>query len=469
MKPLLVAAAAWLVLALAARGFAQGVQTGTIRGTVKDQQDLAMPHVAVTATSPALQGTRTAVADSQGGYTLRALPPGRYHLVFELSGFAGVSRDTTVPLGLEIEQNVSMRVAGISEQVQVAADGSPPIATPIVGANFTHEEIEALATPRTIEGIAQLAPALNENGPQNSGQVVVNGAFAFDNVFMVNGVEIDDNLYAQPQNLFVEDAIQETQVLTSGISAEYGRFTGGVVNAITKSGGNRLSGSYRTNLSNPAWTTATPFEAAQGQATIDAAHPERLSATYEGTFGGPFVRDHLWFFGAGRHGSVNTTTTLNQTGLVVPRRDSNERGEIKLTYSPIDNHTVQADYLADPRTRTNNSGLQTFVITPDSEVTRRNPNWFYYTNYRGVVKSTLFEGQYSQRHFQFVGDGGTSQDLAHSPILSATQCACVYNAPYFDAADPESRNNRQITGSVAHPWLAAGRHETKAGYEFYRS
>ena len=78
---------------------------------------------------------------------------------------------------------------------------------------------------------------------------------------MVNGVDVNDNLFAQPQNLFIEDAIEETQVLTSGISAEYGRFTGGVVNAITKSGGNTFSGSYRMNLLNPAWTDETPFEA----------------------------------------------------------------------------------------------------------------------------------------------------------------------------------------------------------------
>ena len=60
---------------------------------------------------------------------------------------------------------------------------------------------------------------------------------------MINGVDINDNLFAQPQNLFIEDAIEETQVLTSGISAEFGRFSGGVVNAITKSGGDTFSGS----------------------------------------------------------------------------------------------------------------------------------------------------------------------------------------------------------------------------------
>ncbi len=60
---------------------------------------------------------------------------------------------------------------------------------------------------------------------------------------MINGVDVNDNLFGSPEGLFVEDGIQETQVLTSGISAEFGRFSGGVVNAITKSGGNVFSGS----------------------------------------------------------------------------------------------------------------------------------------------------------------------------------------------------------------------------------
>src|SRR5580765_8100588 len=83
-------------------GYAQGVQTGTIRGMVKDSQDLAVPGVTVTATSPVLQGPRSTVTDTQGIYVLRALPPGDYQIKFELSGFGTVARSTAVPLGLTI-------------------------------------------------------------------------------------------------------------------------------------------------------------------------------------------------------------------------------------------------------------------------------------------------------------------------------------------------------------------------------
>jgi outer membrane receptor protein involved in Fe transport len=457
-----------IAIGFAQVAFGQGLQTGTMRGVVSDQQGLAVPGVTVSATSAAAQGARTTVTDAQGLYVLTALPAGGYKVTFELAGFRPSTLDVTVPLGLTVENRVTLSAAGVAETVQVRAEQPGPTATPVVGANFRHEEIEALATPRTLEGIAQLSPALNENGPQNNGQVVINGAFAFDNVFMINGVDVNDNLFAQPQNLFIEDAIEETQVLTSGISAEFGRFTGGVVNAITKSGGNAFSGSARVNLSNPAWTNATPFEVARGQSA--AAHPSAVQESYEGTFGGPVAKDRLWFFSAGRYGSVDSTVTLSQTGIALPVNDLNKRGEIKLTGTAATNHTIQGGFLTDPRTRTNNSGLQSFVITPDSEVMRSNPNWYYYTNYRGVLQhNMLVEAQYSERRFKFVGDGGTSTNIVNSPILSATQCGCLYNAPYFDATDPESRNNRQITGSVTNFWGLAGRHETKAGYEFYRS
>src|SRR5580765_349642 len=274
-----------LFCAVSTPAFSQGVQTGIIRGVVKDQQGLAVPGATITATSPALQGARTTISNAEGLYSLTALPPGEYLLTFTLSGFGDVKQAATLPLGLTIEQNVTIHPAGVSESVQVTATPPTPIATSIVGANLKHEEIEALATPRTLEGIATLSPGVTENAP-NSGQMVVNGAMAFDNIFMINGVDVNDNLFAQPQNLFIEDAIEETQVLTAGISAEYGRFTGGVVNAITKSGGNRFSGSYRMNFSNPSWSTASPFEVAKGQATVDAAHPDKLSRSYEGTFGG---------------------------------------------------------------------------------------------------------------------------------------------------------------------------------------
>src|SRR5262249_52370772 len=150
VKRAVVLLAACMVLGLTAGAFAQGVQTGTIRGVVRDAQDLAVPGVTVTATSPALQGPRSVVTDSQGLFSIPLLPAGSYTGKFELSGFQTIERQTTVALGLTVDQNVSIRPAGVSETVQVVAETPAPIATPVVGANLKHEEVESLATPRTI-------------------------------------------------------------------------------------------------------------------------------------------------------------------------------------------------------------------------------------------------------------------------------------------------------------------------------
>jgi hypothetical protein len=317
--------------------FAQGVQTGTLRGLVRDQQSLPVPGVTVTVTSPNLQGSRSAVTDEAGAYVLPQLPAGDYQVMYQLSGFAGVTERARIALGLPVDLNVTMRAGNIVEEVRVVAETPAPIATPTVGLNIKQDEVEALAATRTIVGISQLAPAVSDHSPQGGGaQVVINGAFAFDNVFMVNGVDINDNLFAQPQNLFIEDAIQETQVLTSGISAEYGRFSGGVINAITKSGGNSFSGSWRVNFRNPSWSTETPYQESRG-----TENPDLNQRTHEATFGGPIVRDRLWFFTAGRYQATETPLTLQESGVDVLQKDTNKRGELKLTGTLAESHTLQ--------------------------------------------------------------------------------------------------------------------------------
>jgi len=464
MKFVRALAAAALVCGIASLAHAQGTQTGTIRGVVHDDQGLAVPGVTVTASSPALQSPRAGVTDTSGGFSFPNLPPGTYTVKFELSGFATVTRATTLQLGLVVEQNVTLKPAGVAETVQVVAERPAPIATPIVGSNLKHDEIESLATPRTLQGIATLAPGVNENSP-NAGQLVINGAFAFDNIFMINGVDVNDNLFANPQNLFIEDAIEETQVLTSGISAEYGRFSGGVVNAITKSGGNIFSGAGRVNFLNAAWTDETPFEKAR-----NIERPSKLQETYEGTFGGPIVKDHLWFFSAGRYAVVDSPLTVQQTGVQVISNDNNKRGELKLTGTFAQNHTIQGGYLNNARTTSNTSGILSLIADPRALVTRTLPNSYYYTNYRGVLGAgTLVEAQFSQRHFEFQNDGLPGSTNILDSAFYAPSLNVLYSAPYFCACDPEQRNNRQLTGAVTNFWTAGGRHQTKTGFEWFRS
>jgi hypothetical protein len=459
-----VCMAIWLA-GFTASGLAQGVQTGTLRGTVLDQQGLPIPAVTVTLTSPALQGQRSALTAADGGYVFTSLPPGPYEVSFESTAFSPATANTTVPLGLTVEQNVTLKAAGVTEAVQVVAEVPSPIATSSVGLNIRQPEVEALATSRTLFGIATLSPAVNETSA-NVDTISIHGQMGFDNNFMINGVDVNDNLFGSPQDLFIEEAIQETQVLTSGISAEFGRFTGGVVNAITKSGGNSLSGSYRVNLTNPAWVGETPFEKSRG-----IEFDSRLNHTHEATVGGPVILNRLWFFGAGRvTPGITTSDTLKISGIQYQRTVTNQRGEIKLTGTVAPRHTVQGGYLNNHTKAENTSGVRSLVMDPRGLVNPTQPNEYYFTNYRGILRNNLLaEAQYSHRTLKFQNSGGTSTAIVDSPFRPVTQESAVYNAPYFDATDPEARNNRQLTGSLTSFFEAGGRHEVKTGYEWFRS
>jgi len=456
-----------LVLAVASGAFAQGSQTGTLSGTVLSSDRQPLPGVTVSVKSPSLLGTRSAVTDANGGYIFKALPPGTYKVTYDLAGFATVEKTVTVALGSTVPADASMKVATVQETVTVTAETPTPLSTTQVGANIQKETVDTLATGRTIQGIATLAPGLTTNTP-NGNQLSIAGSFAYDNVFLLDGVDINDNLFGSPNSVFIEDAIEETQVLTSGISAEYGRFSGGVINAITKRGGNQFSGSVRGNFSKPSWRDETPFEQQQGIERSDT-----LSKFWEGTLGGPIVKDRLWFFGAGRKTNAETQSTSAESGIPFTQVQDEKRYEVKLSGAINPNHTLSATY-----TNVSNSVFRTSFgagveIDPDhTSYTQQLPNSLFAATYNGVLKPNLFmEVQYSRKTFSFEDGGGTLKDLVDSPILALTTGFYAYNAPYFDATDPEDRNNRQIAASLSYfaSTTSLGKHDIKVGYENYRS
>ena len=224
-----------------------------------------------------------------GDYILPGLPPGSYTVTVELSGFATTKQTRDVGAGQPVQLDVTLRPAAVSEVVTVTARTDAFTNTVQASTNIQQELLSTLPTARTILSAVNLSPAAHATGPNNA--ITIGGAMSADNLFMLDGVQIQDNIRGTPFSLFIEDAIQETTVSTSGISAEYGRFTGGVVNAITRSGGEPFSGSLRTTFTNDDWRTTSPFD----EPKVDATVP-----TYEFTIGGPIVRNRTWFFGAGR-------------------------------------------------------------------------------------------------------------------------------------------------------------------------
>ena len=456
-----------LVLSTGIQPWAQGRQTGTLRGAAKDSTDAVLPGVSVTVSSDALQGSRSTVSDLNGNYEIIGLPPGRYTVSFALQGFTTVDNQVvTVPLGSAVEVNVSMQVGGVAEAVQVTAVVPTPLATTEVSQHITADEISRLPMGRNLFRIAELAPGLTANTP-NNGQIAINGSFAYDNIYLIDGVDINDNLFGTANSLFIEDAVEEAQVLTSGISAEYGRFSGGVVNVITKSGGNRFSGSFRANMYKPDWTSRTPFEIENDNERTGTISD---NATYETTLGGPIVQDRLWFFYANKRERRSADETLPVSGISYINRRENDRNQIKFTGTLAPGHTLDGIYLRNSTEQA--SPVFPFSIDPETLITPTIPNDLWVATYRGAVTSRLFiEGRVSRKEWGRRNVGGTSTNILDSPFLSVTQGGLgQYNAPFFDATDPENRNNRQFAGSATYflP-TETGTHSIKGGVEHFQS
>ena len=454
---------ALLTLSFVTGSAAQGVQTGAIRGVVKDQTGGVLPGATIEAKSPALQGARETVSDQSGAYQFTGLPAGVYTVNFTVPGFQTATSELRIGLGAIERLDIALTV-GVPDSVVVTAPMPSLLNRRGGGANILTTEIESLPTGRTPSLVAELAPGLTNNTP-NVNQVTISGAVAYDNVFLLDGVDIGDNLFARPDDLFVEEAIQETQVLTSAVSAEYGRFSGGVVNAVTKRGGNLFSGSVRSNLSNAAWTDETPFEKTAG-----TERQSKMDRYYEGTFGGPLREDRAWFFFTGRTQSSNTSLTLPQTAAGFQQTDDQHRWDLKITTKPMANQTVQVQYMD----RRQEKYAPSLPITIDQTAGDRTdtPGNLFVGNWDGVLANKFFAtAQYSRKTFH-PRFGNTSTRLQDSPFLTIGRVApggLHFGPAYFDRTDPEDRDNNQLTGSVSYfgSRPGFGTHDVKAGAEVF--
>ena len=187
------------------------------------------------------------------------------------------------------------------------------------------------------------------------------------------------------------------------------------------------------------------------------------------------MRDRLWFFTLGPlRGSSSTAghAARRPACQADVQNDTNKRGEIKLTGTVAQNHTMQGGYLNNPRTVTNNSAPSAF----DHRSEQRGHSQQARTGTTTPTTAACSAGEPAGRGAVFAAPVRVHRRRRHQHATSSTRRSlapavpCLYNAPYFDATDPEHRNNRQITGSVTELLeRSAARHETKGGYELFRS
>ncbi|HXT21007.1 MAG TPA: TonB-dependent receptor [Thermoanaerobaculia bacterium] len=438
------------------------IPTGTLSGHVSSE-GAGLPGVAVTITSPALQGERQGVTTENGDYLIPLLPPGAYHVVFALTGFQDVQREVTISVGQTASLDAELSMASVSEEIVVTGNMEKISTVPQASVTYTKTFVEELAVDRNIRQATLLSPAAAETGPR-SGRVpniVISGNMSFENLFLVNGVVVNENIRGQPLDLFIEDAVEETTVSTSGISAQYGRFAGGVINTVTRAGGNEFSGSFRTNFTNQKWEGKTPLTVAQ---------TDKVNETYEGTLGGYLWKDRVWFFLAGRDlDTTNTSFTLAPATTPYPVDRSQRRLEGKLTFAATPRHRFVATAFDLDESETGNN-FNNVALDLDSLVARETPQSLKAINYTGILSNNFFvEAQYSERKFEFVGSGSLFTDLIKGTLIVGTGGE-RWNSPTFcGVCRIEERSNENLLGKATY-FLSTdklGSHELLAGYDTF--
>ncbi|MBK5259306.1 MAG: TonB-dependent receptor [Thermoanaerobaculia bacterium] len=453
LQRLLVALCALLVSGAV---FAQ--TTGSLTGRAT-QDGNPLPGVTVTAISPNLQGSRVTNTDVNGNFNMGALPPGEYTVKFEMEGLQTVTTRAQVGVSQTGRADADLKISALAEAITVTAGSSAVLETTEVQSNYKQQLVEDLPIQRTVLAQGNLAPNVTTNSP-SVGQLVISGAPAHENLYMVNGAVINENLRGQIDNLFIEDAIQETTILTGAISAEYGRFTGGVINSITKSGGNQFSGSLRDSLTNPAWT---------GMSFDDQPDfTDEIISVYETTLGGRVIRDRLWFFLAGRYTKPTQDQFLYETNIPFQFQDEETRIEAKLTGQVTPRHSVSLSMLDLKNPESNfcfGACYELSSIDPQREL----PNNFTALHYSGVFTNNLLgELNLSRKRFKFEGSGGENPDFATGTWGYVPSDFAFFGAPVFcGSCGAEERNNDYLDAKLTYYAASRGlgTHNIIGGYQ----
>jgi hypothetical protein len=461
---------------------AQSLPTATLAGKVTAEDGAGLPGITIRLESKSLQGIREISTSATGDFLAALLPAGEYNLTFQAPGMQTVSRSVTLRAASTARLEQRMQTAAVTASVEVGAEAASALTAPTIEANYKKQVVDRLPVDRSLRSVVLLAPGVTDNGPHgNVGTtndrkaLMLSGALSYSNLFLIDGVVVNENLRGQPYDLFIEDAIEETTVSTGNISAEYGRFTGGVVNAITRSGGNELHGSFRATLNNDRWTANNPFDRARD---LDN-RADHVTEAYEETLGGPAWKDRLWLFAAGRQAKLSDsreTRLVPRPGDVDPAStgyvDSTDerRLEGKLTASPIRGQSLVASY-TDVKFDERNATLNTdFLLDTSGLVSHEAPYSLLALNWSSVLTSRLFlEAQYSRRRFSSTTGGELGSDpIRDTAIIDPTRGPFASShAAQGVNHEPELYDNDSysVKGVYFLPTSTAGIHEIHSGYE----
>jgi len=279
--------ASLLVLLLPSFLQSQGLDV-VLKGRVSDQTGVGLPGATITALDERTGVLQSAGSDRDGHFILLNLPASTYNVRVDLDGFSSkILPAQTLYVGTTVAINVALTIAGVAERVEVRGT-LPALETTrnTVTRLVQSAEIDALPViDRNFNDLAALAPGVTKTGVY--GGVDISGSRDFQNGYQVDGVSAERQRLGDQRIPYAQDWIQEFQVMTSQSNAEFGQAAGGVLNAITRSGGSQIAGRIYGFLRNGAWDAAP---------ALVIRKPPLSEHRTGATVGGPVVKGRLFYF-----------------------------------------------------------------------------------------------------------------------------------------------------------------------------
>src|SRR5467141_694179 len=301
------------------------VTGATLSGTISDPSGGLIPGAQITIRNTATGISKDFQADSDGYYTAPNLAPGTYEVRVTAKGFSTVVSTVTLAVGAQQQLNIPMRVGETTQTIQVT-QAAPQIdltSSTLTGQVESQTILDLPLNGRDWTSLATLHPGVNlietqvdyaQSARGNRGfgaELTISGQRTTNNNYRLDGVSVDDYANSGPGNVIGAalgvDAIQEFSVLTGGFSAEYGKATGGVVNAITKSGTNSFHGDVYEFIRNSALDSRDYFSRS-GNTPLAAFRRNQFGAAA----GGSIIKDKTFILGdyEGMRQAKGITTTI---------------------------------------------------------------------------------------------------------------------------------------------------------------
>jgi hypothetical protein len=452
---------ALLVAFVAGTGLASAqALTGTVAGKVTDEQGGVLPGVTVTLTGST--GSQTQVTDARGEYRFLGLVPGTYNVKADLVGFRPKEQQgVVVNIGRAVVVNLTLPVGGIAETVNVIAS-SVTVDTTTTSTDTTVSQDLLFSMPMTHANpsvnLLQYVPGVTVN---NGGSSAFGGAADYGSALMIDGVDTRDPEGGSSWVFYNYNIIEEVQVGSLGQQAEYGGFTGAVINTVTKSGGNRFSflSEYRYTGDKLSSKNAS---AEKIQANPLLGTPVQVLKMHDYTvqLGGPLIKDKLFFFGTAQRYEISQRRAPR-----LIRGEISPRFNFKLTYQVTPNDLLTGSFQYDQYNQTGRTAFipGAYVTSHDQTIDQDSPEWDYTMQYRKVFgPSTFLEAKFSG-WWGYYDLNPVIPDSTHfDGETNAYSGGAGYTAQY-------DRTRNQLNAALTKYAKLAGTHTFKFGVEIERS